>query len=59
MSELSLAVMRNLASLAGFAWTDEELEAVRPTVERSLAVIEKLDSVPLSETEPGAQFRMF
>jgi hypothetical protein len=59
MNELAIPVMRRMAALAGFAWTDEELEAVRPTVERSLAVIEKLESVPLSETEPTTQFRMF
>jgi Asp-tRNA(Asn)/Glu-tRNA(Gln) amidotransferase C subunit len=59
MSDVLISVMRRMAALAGFEWTDEELEAVRPAVERSLAVIEKLESVPLSETEPTTQFRMF
>jgi Asp-tRNA(Asn)/Glu-tRNA(Gln) amidotransferase C subunit len=59
MNELPISVMRRMAALAGFEWTDEELEALRPTVERSLAVIEKLQSVPLAETEPATQFRMF
>jgi Asp-tRNA(Asn)/Glu-tRNA(Gln) amidotransferase C subunit len=58
MSDVLISVMRRMAALAGFEWTDEELEAVRATVERSLAVIEKLQSVPLAETEPVTQFRM-
>jgi Asp-tRNA(Asn)/Glu-tRNA(Gln) amidotransferase C subunit len=59
MSDVLISVMRRMADLAGFEWTDEELEAVRPAVERSLAVMAKLESVPLSETEPTTQFRMF
>jgi Asp-tRNA(Asn)/Glu-tRNA(Gln) amidotransferase C subunit len=58
MNEVPLAVLRRSASLAGFAWTDEELEAIRPTVERSLALIDRLESVALSETEPSTHFRM-
>jgi Asp-tRNA(Asn)/Glu-tRNA(Gln) amidotransferase C subunit len=59
MTELSIPVMQRMAALAGFEWTDAELEALRPAVERSLALIKKLESIGLSETEPTTQFRMF
>ena len=58
MPSLSLEVMRGMAALEGFSWSDEELEAIRPAVERLQAGLDVLASLPLGEVEPGGQFRM-
>ncbi len=47
-----------MAALAGFAWTDEELSAFVPLVERSLGPVERLESLPLRDVEPCVQFPM-
>ena len=51
-------LMRRMAELAGYSWTDEELQAVAPLVERSLARVDGLESLPLRDVEPGIYFRM-
>lgn len=58
MPSLSLDAMRAMAALEGFTWSDEELEAIRPLVERMQAGLDVLASLPLGEVEPGGQFRM-
>ena len=50
--------MRGMASLAGFSWSDGELEAIRSIVERMQAGLDVLASVPLGEVEPSGQYRM-
>jgi hypothetical protein len=60
MSEpLDLDVLRAAARLAGFAWTDTQLESIRPMVEASLRLLAKLEELPLADVEPTTQFRMF
>ncbi len=54
----SLEQLRSIAALAGYAWTDEELRAIAPLVERSLALVERLESLPLRDVEPGIVFRI-
>ena len=51
-------LMRRMAELAGYSWTDEELQAIALLVERSLARVDGLASLPLRDVEPGVHFRM-
>lgn len=50
--------MRGIAALAGFAWSDEELEALRGPVDRLQAGLDVLASLSLGEVEPPGQYRM-
>ena len=43
--------MKRMAAAGGFAWTDAELEPIRPAVER-------LESLPLEDLEPTTQYRV-
>ena len=56
--EINLDTMRRMARLGGFAWTDAELEAIRPSLERLLDMLERLEALPLSGVEPTTQYRM-
>jgi hypothetical protein len=47
-----------MAALAGFSWSDEELEAIRGPVERLQAGLDVLAALPLGEVEPSGQYRM-
>ena len=58
MEALALDVMRRMAALAGYAWTDAELQAMAPLVARSLALFQKLESVQLGDLEPTSHFHM-
>jgi hypothetical protein len=60
MSEpLDLDALRAAARLAGFAWTDAQLEAIRPMVNASLRLLAGLEDLPLDDVEPTTQYRMF
>ena len=60
MSEpVDLGALRASARLAGFEWTDAELEAIRPMVEASLRLLAGLEELPLDEVEPTTQYRIF
>lgn len=50
--------MRRIARLAGFAWSDAELEAMRPAVEAALRALAPLETMSLGEIEPATQYRM-
>jgi hypothetical protein len=56
---IDLDALRGAARLAGFAWTDAQLEAIRPLVEASLRLLGGLDDLPLDDVEPTTQYRMF
>lgn len=55
---VDLAMMRGVSRAAGFEWSDAELEAIRPAVEAMLAMLAKLDALPLLDVEPTTQYRM-
>lgn len=57
--EIGVEGMRRMAAAGGFAWTDAELEPIRPAVERLLDALERLESVLLGAIEPTTQYRMF
>jgi Asp-tRNA(Asn)/Glu-tRNA(Gln) amidotransferase C subunit len=54
---IDLDTLRRGASLAGFAWTDAELEEIRSQVEGVLRQLRALEAVPVGETEPTTQYR--
>ena len=56
---MDLAALRASARLAGFEWTDAELEVIRPMVEASVRVLAGLDELPLDEVEPTTHYRIF
>ena len=56
---LSRVSLRAGSRLAGFDWTDAELDAIRPMVEASLRLLAELEQLPLEEVEPTTQYRIF
>ena len=56
--EINLDTLRRVTRLAGFDWTDAELDAIRPLVERTLDVLARLEALPLGEVEPATQYRV-
>jgi Asp-tRNA(Asn)/Glu-tRNA(Gln) amidotransferase C subunit len=55
---IDLDTLRRVARLAGFEWSDAELEAIRPMVEASLRLLSGLEALPLEGIEPTTQYRM-
>ncbi|HEY7518394.1 MAG TPA: hypothetical protein VIE36_08895 [Methylomirabilota bacterium] len=55
---IDLDALRGSARLAGFDWTDAQLEAIRPMVEASLRLLARLEELPLDDVEPTTQYRM-
>jgi hypothetical protein len=55
---IDLETMRRVAGLAGFEWSDAELEAIRPLVDASLRMLAGLETLPLDEVEPTTQYRV-
>lgn len=58
MDRRSVRALRRLAWLQGYDWTDEDLEGLLPLVEKSLELIERLDTLPLRDVEPAVRYRM-
>ena len=56
--EIDVETLRRMAALGGFAWTDAELEAIRPAVQRLLESLEQLEQIPLGSIEPTTQYRV-
>jgi hypothetical protein len=54
---LDLETLRRGARLAGFAWTDAELEEIRPQVEATLRMLRALDTVAVGDAEPTTLYR--
>jgi hypothetical protein len=54
---IDLDTLRRGARLAGFAWTDAELETIRPQVDAALRLLRELDTVPVGDTEPTTLYR--
>ena len=56
--EISLDTLKRMSRLAGFDWSDTELEAIRPAVTRTLDLLAGLEQVPLANVEPTTQYRV-
>lgn len=53
---IDLETLRQGARLAGFTWTDAELEEIRPQVEATLRMLRALEAVT-ADAEPAMQYR--
>jgi len=56
--EISVEMLKRTAALAGFDWSEAELEPIRPAVERLLEALARLEQVPLGDVEPTTQYRV-
>jgi Asp-tRNA(Asn)/Glu-tRNA(Gln) amidotransferase C subunit len=54
---IDLDTLRRGAQLAGFTWTDAELEEIRPQVESVLRLLRALESPDLGGREPSVVYR--
>lgn len=55
---IDLDTLRRGARLAGFDWSDAELEEIRPQVEGALRLLRALEAIPLAEdVEPTTRYR--
>jgi Asp-tRNA(Asn)/Glu-tRNA(Gln) amidotransferase C subunit len=54
---IDLDTLRRGARLAGFAWTDAELEDIRPQVEATLRLLRALEAIPVGDAEPTTHYR--
>jgi len=55
---IDLDSLRRGARLAGFDWSDAELEEIRPQVENALRLLRALEAIPLREdAEPTTLYR--
>jgi Asp-tRNA(Asn)/Glu-tRNA(Gln) amidotransferase C subunit len=54
---IDLETLRSGARLAGFAWSDAELEEIRPQVEATLRMLRALDTVAVGDAEPTTLYR--
>ena len=50
--------MRDLASLNGFRWSDDELEQIRPALQRALEPLARLEELSLDAVEPTLQYHV-
>jgi Asp-tRNA(Asn)/Glu-tRNA(Gln) amidotransferase C subunit len=54
---IDLDTLRRGAQLAGFTWSDAELEEIRPQVEAALRMLRTLETVDVGSTEPTTYYR--
>jgi len=54
---IDLDTLRHGAQLAGFAWSDAELEEIRPQVEAALRMLRTLETVDVGGAEPTTHYR--
>ena len=53
---IDLDILRRGAQVAGFTWSDAELEAIRPQVEAALRLLRALEAIPV-DAEPPTHYR--
>jgi hypothetical protein len=53
-----IETLRGAARVAGFGWTAEELQTLRPAIEAALRLLATLDALPLGAVEPTTQYRI-
>jgi len=54
---IDLDTLRRGARLAGFAWSDAELEEIRPQVEAALRLLRALEATSVGDVEPTTHYR--
>ena len=55
---IDLDTLRRGARLAGFTWTDGELEEIRPQVDGMLRLLRVLETLDAGSPEPATQYRL-
>jgi hypothetical protein len=58
MAELTPEHLRQQARLAGFDWTEAEVERLRDIVARAFEALARLELLPLRDVEPTTQYRV-
>lgn len=58
LADMTVIEMREMARAHGFEWTDAELEALRPVVERTRVLLQRLETVAPPTLDPTTQFRI-
>ena len=53
-----LETLRRAARVAGFDWTDDELDALRPMARNVLRLLATLETIPLGAIEPTTHYRI-
>jgi Asp-tRNA(Asn)/Glu-tRNA(Gln) amidotransferase C subunit len=54
---IDLETLRRGARLAGFTWSDAELEEIRPMVTAGLRALQSLEAAPVGDMEPTTHYR--
>jgi hypothetical protein len=54
---IDLDTLRRGAQLAGFAWSDVELEEIRSQVDAALRLLRALETIDLGSGEPATHYR--
>jgi hypothetical protein len=52
-----LESLRRGARLAGFTWSDTELEEIRPMVMAGIRALHAIEDAPVAEVEPTTHYR--
>jgi len=52
-----LETLRRGARVAGFSWSDAELEEIRPMVMAGVRALHALETAPVAEVEPTTYYR--
>lgn len=58
MEGVNAKTLKRVAALLGYDWSDEEIEALLPQVEKSLEMVDRLDALALRDVEPALQYRI-
>ena len=58
MEGVNAKTLKRVAVLLGYDWSEEEIEALLPQVEKSLAMVERLDALEVGDVEPALQYRI-
>jgi Asp-tRNA(Asn)/Glu-tRNA(Gln) amidotransferase C subunit len=53
-----LETLRRAARVAGFDWTEDELDALRPMAQSVLRLLATLETIPLGAIEPTTHYRI-
>lgn len=58
MEPISVDTLMAMASIQGYSWTREEVEALRSRILQGLELVEKLKALPLKDVEPAVGYRL-
>jgi Asp-tRNA(Asn)/Glu-tRNA(Gln) amidotransferase C subunit len=57
--DVDVATLKRAAALAGFDFTEAQIEALRPGLDRALDQLRQLEMLSVGALEPTTHFRMF